>query len=367
MRARNWLLTTIAMILAAGAGIAALNIWLDVYGIYRDTHGRHLEVYGDERVAKYLLSGRYVPENFNALLLGSSVSGNWNMAEAVQGLRVYNESLMGGNIVEEKCLLDQALSRRGLQLVFLVVHPVLTHSHDFESVQLAPRLKLSSLGSQSLWNAYVGMLNVRLHRTRQAYNEFGTLDWGMAKHELNATLKQMMRPGVDFEVDPIAFQAYLDVIKEIRAHHVRIVFVVPPVSEDLLQVKRAAFEKYLGLIQPHLAPGEELIDFTSGPYAGFRANGDHFMDGVHMGSAAAAEVISMLNSAMEEFPSRFSRQAAAAQCQASGPHGASDKLGGNGTDSYFGKGGERAEDMAYAAVPFHVFPDCSGSARAFRR
>jgi hypothetical protein len=352
MRARAWLLTTIAMILAAGAAIAALNIQLDVYGIYRDTHRRRLAVYGDERVAKYLLSGRYVPENFNALLLGSSVSGNWNMAEAVQGLRVYNDSLIGGNIIEEKCLLDQALSRPGMQVVFLVVHPFLTHSHEFESIQLTPRLKWSSLGSQSLWNAYVEMLKIRLRRVRQTYNEFGAVDYGMAKHELNATLKQMMRPGADFEVDPIAFQAYLDVITEIRAHHIRIVFVVPPVSENLLQVKRAAFKKYLELIQSHFAPGEELIDFTSGPYTEFRANGDHFIDGVHMGSAAAAEVISMLNSAMEEFPSHFSRQMAGAQCQESESGGAFGKLGDSGTN---------------AAVPFNVASGCSMPAGAVRR
>jgi hypothetical protein len=352
------------MILAAGACGAALNIWLDVYGIYRDTHRRHLKVYGDERVAKYLLSARYVPENFNALLIGSSVSGNWNMAEAVQGLRIYNESLLGGNIVEEKCLLDQALSRPGMQVIFLVVHPFLTYSHEFESVHLTPRLKLSALGSQSLLNAYVEMLKIRLHLARQTYNEFGAVDYGKAKHELNATLKHMMRPDADFEVDPIALQVYLDVIQEIRAHHVRIVFVVPPVSEDLLRVKRAAFEKYLGLIHLHVATGEELIDFTSGPYAGFRANEDHFIDGVHMESAAAAEVVSMLNSAMGEFPSRL---AVAAQGRARGLGGAFVKLGHDGAESDFVKGGENAEKTASATKRFDVVPGCFGPAGAFSR
>ena len=32
----------------------------------------------------------------------------------------------------------------------------------------------------------------------------------------------------------------------------------------------AALEKYLRLIQPHVVIGEELIDVTSGPNAGFR-------------------------------------------------------------------------------------------------
>jgi hypothetical protein len=174
----------------------------------------------------------------------------------------------------------------------------------------------------------------------------------------------MMRPDADFEVDPIALQVYLDVIQEIRAHHVRIVFVVPPVSEDLLRVKRAAFEKYLGLIHLHVATGEELIDFTSGPYAGFRANEDHFIDGVHMESAAAAEVVSMLNSAMGEFPSRL---AVAAQGRARGLGGAFVKLGHDGAESDFVKGGENAEKTASATKRFDVVPGCFGPAGAFSR
>jgi hypothetical protein len=355
------------MILAVGACTAALNAWLDVYGIYRDTHQRRLKVYGNERLAKYLLSVRYVPENFNALLVGSSVSGNWNVAEALPGLRVYNESLTGGNIIEEKCLLDQALARPGVEVVFLVVHPFLTHSHEFESIQLTPRLKLSSLGSQSLWNVYVEMLKIRFHWARQTYNEFGAVDYGAAKHGLNPELKQLMRPGTDFEVDPIAFQTYLDVIQEIRAHGVRIVFVVPPVAEDLLQGKRAAFEKYLRLIQARLAPGEELIDFTSSPYAGFRANGDHFIDGVHIEGVAAEEVVSMLHSAMAQSGSRRLRQQAAAQGQTGGPSGPSVKLGHHGAASDFVKGVENGEKTASETVRFDVVPDSSGPAGAFRR
>jgi hypothetical protein len=65
----------------------------------------------------------YVPENFSALLVGSSVSAYWNVADT------------------------------GIKEIFLIVHPFLTHSHEFESVRLRPRLKLLSGASdlQRIW------------------------------------------------------------------------------------------------------------------------------------------------------------------------------------------------------------------------
>src|SRR5512132_1384998 len=73
MDPRKWLITTISMMLACLALIAGFNAAVDIYGLYRPTTGRRLVPLGDERIAKYLLSARYVPENFNAILSGASI------------------------------------------------------------------------------------------------------------------------------------------------------------------------------------------------------------------------------------------------------------------------------------------------------
>jgi hypothetical protein len=216
---------------------------------------------------------------------------------------VYNESLVGANIVEEKCLLDQVYANplsSDIKLVILVVHPFLTLTHGFETIRMTPRLKLSSLGSVGLWNAYVDMFKIHSHRVSQSYNEFGTIAYLMAKHELNPQLKQMMRPGADFEVDPIAFRAYQDTVQEIHAHGARVVFVVPPMSQRLLDLKPEAFQKYLQMIQAYVAPGDKWVDFTSYPYAGFRNKEDNFSDGLHMEDRAAAEVVAMMTSSIAQ-------------------------------------------------------------------
>src|SRR5258708_1315500 len=112
MRTGPWLLMTLGSVVVVAASVVALNVSLDIYGIFRDPHGRQLPVYGDERIAKYLLCDSYVPANFNALLVGSSVTANWKSG-LIRTLRVYNTSVNGGNIVEEKAMVELATAKPG--------------------------------------------------------------------------------------------------------------------------------------------------------------------------------------------------------------------------------------------------------------
>lgn len=291
------------MILAVAGGTIAANVYLDIYGIFRDPRGRHLLVYGDERVAKYLMNERYVLANFNAVMIGSSVSANWRLDQIVQ-LRTFNNSVNGGNIVEEKSMVDQVLSRPGIQVALLIVHPYLTHSHEFETVPLTPRERTAALGSVSLWNAYKSKIRMGLHLETQLFDEFGAQDFGTTRKELNPTLKRMLEGSNDFEVDLSALASYRDVVSEFHAHGVQIVFVVPPLEERLLVPKRAALEKYFNTIRPMMGPNDKVIDFTSEEFVDFRADPRNFLDGVHLLPEAAARVVSIINARIKDWIAR---------------------------------------------------------------
>ena len=300
MRARNWFLMVFGLIAACGGPIVGFNIAVDPYGLYRDPRERRLPAYGDPRVAKYLLSERYVPGNFNAILVGSSLSANWNMA-GVEKLRVYNQSLDGGNIAEGKALVDAALSRPGISVAALIVHPYCTHSHDFQTVSLQPSLAFSALGSQTLLAAYVDMLQERLHRPREVVDYDGTEHFLHPPTRLNPIMRQMFRPGAAFEVDPIALTAFRDLVAELRAHHVQIVFIVPPISEDLFRAQQTAFRDYARLIEANVGPEDLLIDFTSAEFADFRSTRENFGDGVHFVASAAAVIVSHINARINDW------------------------------------------------------------------
>src|SRR5690242_11790260 len=114
MNARKWMILTLLFTFAAGGGFVLLNLRLDIYGLFRDDHGRLLPIYDSERSGKYLLSLRYVPSNFDAILIGTSVTGTWNTS-GLEVFRTYNESTDGGNITEEKLLAERVLRSPGLK------------------------------------------------------------------------------------------------------------------------------------------------------------------------------------------------------------------------------------------------------------
>ena len=114
MTSRRWTALTLLLTLVTGGAFVLLNVRLDIYGLFRDVRGRRLPIYDSERRAKYLLNLHYVPERFNAVLIGSSVSGDWDTS-GIEAWRTYNESTDGGNITEEKVLVERALLEPGIE------------------------------------------------------------------------------------------------------------------------------------------------------------------------------------------------------------------------------------------------------------
>lgn len=290
MAPSRWIMTTLSTLVVVTSTIGAFNAWVDIYGLFRSAQGRRLPVLGDPRVAKYLLSQRYVPENFDAILVGASISANWDVTE-IRKLRVYNESLNGGNIVEERSLVEAAINRPGIAVAFLNVHPALTRSHEFQTVVMSPSLRTSAIGSMSLKQAYKDWINIKLGRLPQIFNYAGTETFLNVRTEMNIHMKQMWN-APDFIVDQQALDAYLGLVASLRRHGVRIIFIVPPTSQDLLKTKRPQMDRYVQMMRSKLGDGDLWIDFLSTDLCENRAN---FSDGVHLTPAGASQVISRIN------------------------------------------------------------------------
>lgn len=134
MANRRWLIITVLGVIGLFCANFLLSYGLDVYGILRDPHGRRLASSGlhvpstDDRISKYMLNQRYVPSNFDGLLIGSSTTSNWN-PDSIHGYHIYNESLAAGNAAEEKILVDQALRTGHFKLAICVLSPYVVGSH----------------------------------------------------------------------------------------------------------------------------------------------------------------------------------------------------------------------------------------------
>lgn len=297
MKPIRWLLTSLMAFLLLAVAIVAIDMSVDIYGLYRDTRGRHLVDYGDDRISKYLLNVHYVPQNFDAILIGPSISANWD-THGIHTLRTYNESLNGSNFVEQEPLIQNAVASPGLKAALIIVHPSMTADHDFSTVVLTKRERWGALGSLSLFDAYKDWFARYRHRGKAFSDDYGTDFFDDPAH-LNAIAANLMRPGSDFHMDPAAVHSFRNILDQCRRHYISVVYVIPPTSPRIFEPKRAAFEKYFAFINSERRPGEQMIDLDAPKYAGFKCNASNFSDGVHIARAATPKIVAMLDGEMQ--------------------------------------------------------------------
>ena len=290
MLARDWLFTVVGYIAVLSGATILLNIALDPLGLYRDPRGRKLPAYGDPRIAKYLLSSRYVPANYNGLLVGASSTAAWQLT-GTRELRIYNASVDGANAVEAKAIVERALSRPGIQVALVIQEPFFTSEHDFKTVKLEPSLWWCSLGSEHMLKFYRDLVWQRLGLPlQQPINSDGTVRFTNLSPDLNPALRKIWGSGERFQVDPVAAAAYRDLIAMLRAHHVQTIITIPPMFESILQKNKDSLREYRRLFEDCREPGDPLIDFTSSEFEEFRRCRNNFSDGIHLVPDAAAQI-----------------------------------------------------------------------------
>jgi|HubBroStandDraft_4_1064222.scaffolds.fasta_scaffold288801_1 hypothetical protein len=305
MRSRTWILSTLLLTLGVLSAVVILDVRLDVYGLFRDARGRRLPIYDTERRAKYLLSLHYVPQNFDAILIGSSLSANWDTS-GISLFRIYNESTLGSNITEEKLLAEQVLRSPGLAAAICVLHPFLTDSHGLNTQEMTERERWGALGSTSLFRSYERMVLTALGRARPAWDDHGSQELN-APDTLNPVLTRIYAPGAEIAIDAPAFEEYRALVAELRRSGVKLVVVVPPTQEALLQPKREALGRYLDRMRTLFSPEDVEVDFDAPAYEPFRVDRSNFTDGVHLTTRGAVEAVRLLDERMQAERARLAR------------------------------------------------------------
>jgi hypothetical protein len=173
----------------------------------------------------------------------------------------------------------------------------------FETVRMDRFLELSALGSTSLIEAYKEMVKVELHRAPLVFDAAGKETFVTVRQDLNPVLEALFRSGNEFAVDPIALAAYRRGVERVRAHGLAVVFVVPPMFEELRRRKPEAFARYARLITA-VDPEAPVIDFTTPEFLAFRQTRSNFEDGVHLVPRAAREIGSRICAIASEWISQ---------------------------------------------------------------
>ena len=292
MNVRRWIVLTIATILSVTAADIAIAFLVDPYGMWRDPAGRQLPVavITNGRKAKFLLSKHYVPANFDSLIIGPSILASWNVP-SLAGTRVYNLSIDGGNAVEEKLVLDQALQRGHYKIAVIVLAPINTSSREVKG-GLDRTTPAEALASFHLY------IQEAAYALRALHHGAGYIDIASNGQYTFHSRKSLHPEDVDpthFQIDPIALSKFRDMIVNLKRQTTSIVYVAPPLYEPFYQLHRAEFDGYLKTMLP-LLPQAPVINFQDAEYKSLRNDPDNFVDCEHMETRGSDKFSALLRS-----------------------------------------------------------------------
>ncbi len=271
----GFIITTVLLL----ASVVTSNYYLDFYGMYRDSKGRELRVYTNDRLSKYLLSLNYIPSNFDGLLIGSSATESYDLTK-IDNVRVYNVSVSAGNATEEKIIADNVFSVAPMKIVIFSMNPYLTSRHGTLTNFMLPREKWRTLFStQALITEAAALL----------YSLFGigssTDAWGRKRLPMDSNPENQW-PDLNYSVylrtNEDAFDEYENLIKTARLQGARVIGFNPPMYSKKYHLEKDLYDSYTRRISSIFMPNEQIIDFMVSKYDTYNNNPLYFTDGYHL-------------------------------------------------------------------------------------
>ena len=285
MTPRRFFLSSVILTLLLAALIIGINVWIDSYGYFRGATHRRINMYFNERLEKNLLSRRYVPENFNGLLIGGSTSFNIDTSRFLP-LQIYNLSILAGTISEVKWLVDNYLEVRDPKLVIISMYPYILRESGMKTTYLSESAVFGALGSVDILKRYIiaAWQDLSGH---EPYNEFGYHEYEEPPRERALELIHEKAGDPDYyrrelATDFFAWQEYLELLRDLDAAGARIILVLHPVPRPVYQAHRADFERFARQVTAVLPDGSVTADFNSEAHGDLHADLDNFQDEVHL-------------------------------------------------------------------------------------
>lgn len=303
MTSRRFLRLGLGLIVAGVVAIAGFARWLNFYGQFGDVRGASYRAHRPtERVAKYLYAHNYVPQNFDALLIGSSNAVNWD-THGVHGYRMYNLSLSGANAADEQILLDEVLAHGQVRLVVFVINSYLTARPGPSTGEMVPRQLRASLGSLQLLTDVALDLVIRAGLMSNEHDDHGTEDFTTRPPPMDvatamrlATERRLANHerGREFRIDSTALGELRAAVDAARRHGAAVVLVHPAMFHTRFDAVATEYAAFRQVIDP-LFGDAPVLDFNTPRYAAIRDDLGNYYDHVHFSRAGAAASVAALD------------------------------------------------------------------------
>jgi hypothetical protein len=285
----RWLLNTALTFAVVICSVFAVDYALDPYGLLRDPTGRKLPILLSDNRVKFLMNKRYIPTNFDGLLLGPSTSVNWDPS-SIPGVHMYNESLGGGNAAEQLLYMQQALPRGHFKLAILVLQRTMTSTHDLKD-GLDKVSSGEALGSIHLLAHEALMVRQLLHIP---FHAALSTNGSRPMRETHQVIPVVVTPE-NFTLDPTAITDYQTIVRMMQSRSIRVLYIATPLylpcQADMYDQGQTA--AYLQNMHD-LLPAAPLINFNQPQFDAFRSDPTNFNDCVHLNTKGAQKMNAML-------------------------------------------------------------------------
>lgn len=306
MTSKRFLFGVGGVVVVTLLAIVSTNYYLNLFGLFRSESS--LRIWVDEKTSKYLMSFRYVPENFEGAIIGPSVSTNMQ-TKNIEGFKIYNLSMNGGNISEIKYAIDNVLEKGNLKYLVVCVYPYLTKNSGIKGRQI---------NKKEYWGSLYSLIPMRVAMAATAYQVFPRLDqfhdseWGYNDSNLskkhivfeNIISRKIENHPKEIVVDPQAYNELREVLDLARLKGVQIFAYYYPIYYEFIDVYRAsgAWDWYQEEMNGLFTKDDLLWDMNEPDYDYLTHNTRTYIDG-HLSDWGAEQVVEVIETKLKSFES----------------------------------------------------------------
>ena len=305
MTSKKYIITAGLIFAFVSVAYTGVNVYLNDFGLWRSRDS--IRIWGFERTSKYLLAKRYVPENFEGILIGSSVSDNLN-TKLIDQRKFYNLSINGGNITELQLLVSNVLKNKNRKTNHLLIclYPYMTQNSGKKTSQMNSKETIGSI--YSTLPLKVAAAKRKAKTRTKAKDRYADSDWGLVdfsrefdeSHFENYFNKRGPTSYSTIKIDPLAYKQLQQVINDARAEGFTISAFYYPIYHvwNKNQKKVGSWQYYQAEMQKLFEPQDSIWDFNTSEYAYINSDSANYRD-AHLGKRGAGLVAKALSKLMK--------------------------------------------------------------------
>ncbi len=301
MTSKEYLLNFIKYSAGSLAVFVGINLYINDFGLFGDRDS--IRIWTDEKTTKHLLSHKYIPDNFDSVLIGSSVSANMDTRK-IENHKLYNLSMNSGNITELKFAVDKVLENGVVKNLIICLYPYLTKNSGIKGRQI---------DEKEYWGSLFSLIPIRMYLRRvknEIYPEkdiFHSSEWGFNdSNVLKRNIKfidfvnrRKRNPRIDINVDSVATEELKEVIEYAHDKGINVIAYYYPIYYEYLDAFKSigAWEAYQSSMDALFSDDDVVLDLNLPEYDYITHNYDSYSDG-HLSDSGAEEVLKVLNKSL---------------------------------------------------------------------